>query len=195
VAICQIPENIIQEISTLDLLIDCLNYPLFTDVFAFNNINTGFSKYLNDFNGFRELLNRSYVGTELINLYREANPENFRTKKTIMEMGDAVVYLSEMELIISYPKIIETLSEEEKKEIIIELLLKKKIKSLYPLWYKDTGMQTSYLAIYNILKSTEKIPSSEIDNLKILPFIYYGLYPQDDALLVIDKLAIEFTNN
>ena len=36
---CQVPDDILQNISTKELLKLCLNYPLLYDVFSFNDIN------------------------------------------------------------------------------------------------------------------------------------------------------------
>ena len=47
---CQIPESILQNISTNDLMTLCLRHPLLFDVFAFNDMNDGLKKLFADFN-------------------------------------------------------------------------------------------------------------------------------------------------
>ena len=61
VNVCQIPENILPQLSTKDLLAICLAYPLINDIYAFNNIETGTNKLFKDFNGLRELAKRPDV--------------------------------------------------------------------------------------------------------------------------------------
>ena len=55
---CQVPEYILRDISTNDLMTLCLQYPLLYDVFAFNNTTDGLRKLFSDFNGIREFSKR-----------------------------------------------------------------------------------------------------------------------------------------
>ena len=66
---CQIPENILSSLSTEDLTAICLQYPLLSDVFAFNFLSMGAYKLFNDFNGIRELFKRKEASTELLKHY------------------------------------------------------------------------------------------------------------------------------
>ncbi|RHJ90841.1 T9SS type A sorting domain-containing protein [Parabacteroides bouchesdurhonensis] len=55
---CQIPENVLSKMSTEDLVTTCLNYPLSIDCFAYDNEVKGVQAVSQQFNGFRELLQR-----------------------------------------------------------------------------------------------------------------------------------------
>jgi hypothetical protein len=49
--ICQIPESILKEISTSDLIETCLQYPLYFDMFYFDNFQIGFESVASHLNG------------------------------------------------------------------------------------------------------------------------------------------------
>lgn len=63
---CEIPSDILSSVSTETLVELCLNYPLVYDVFAYDNLETGFKSVSNDFNGMRELANRKDNATSLL---------------------------------------------------------------------------------------------------------------------------------
>lgn len=171
---CQIPKNVLPNLKTPALLKVCLNYPLLPDIFAFNNIKDDFNKFENDFNGFRELLNRSHVSIELLKYYKTLDPSAIPADATILEKGNYVLSLSFVELFISHPKIMNRIGLTEKKEIVKELLSKKEKKSRRPDWYKNTGIQTSYLAIINLIQNDIDKIELNIDMKNIESYVYTG---------------------
>ena len=66
---CQIPQKVLSSLSTEDLTKICIEYPLLSDVFAFNFLSDGADKLYNDFNGIRELFKRENVSKELMKHY------------------------------------------------------------------------------------------------------------------------------
>ncbi|MDR2888643.1 MAG: hypothetical protein LBV33_02250, partial [Lachnospiraceae bacterium] len=71
-AVSQIPEDKLANMTTRALLETVMNYPLITDYFAFNTVEDAYNTMFNDFNGFRELYNRTDSGMAIINEYRAA---------------------------------------------------------------------------------------------------------------------------
>lgn len=71
VSACQIPENILSQMSTSALVETCLNYPLKYDYYAFNDIREGLLVMLENFNGLRELGKRESGSKELIENYKK----------------------------------------------------------------------------------------------------------------------------
>lgn len=55
---CQIPEDILKSLSTRDLLIAVLDYPLMVDMHSYSNMEQGFLSVKNQFNGLQELVSR-----------------------------------------------------------------------------------------------------------------------------------------
>ena len=61
VAVCQIPVNILNTISTEGLLETLLTYPLILDWYAFENMQNGFNRIKTENNGFSELYSRKNI--------------------------------------------------------------------------------------------------------------------------------------
>jgi len=192
---CQIPSEIIATMNTGELLNVCLDYPLLPDIFAFSNIKDGFSKFESDFNGFRELIRRDDAAKELLKRYKTLDPLSIPNEGSIMEKGNYVFRFSFIELFISYPLVVEKCSTNEKKEIVRELLLKKEKKKSRLDWYQDTGMQTNYFAIVNMLQSDVGKFQSGHEMTEISPYIYSGILNNPDVLNQIDQLAAEYLKN
>jgi len=77
---CQVPEQILRDISTNDLMTLCLQYPLLYDVFAFNEINDGLRKLFSDFHSNTSKENQKKILENLLFGYREKikYPEYFQ---------------------------------------------------------------------------------------------------------------------
>ncbi|HUM66835.1 MAG TPA: hypothetical protein PLV32_13340, partial [Chitinophagaceae bacterium] len=67
VQVCQVPEEILQQLTTPALLETCLSYPLLMDVLAFNNLVTGLEQTLKRFNGYHVLVVRPDFAKSLVN--------------------------------------------------------------------------------------------------------------------------------
>lgn len=192
---CQIPSDVLATMNTRDLLKVCLNYPLLPDIFAFNNIKDGFTKFENDFNGFQELLKRDDAPDELLKKYKSIEPSAIPASGTILEKGNYVLSMSFIELFISHPLIIKKINTNSKKEIIKELLLKKGKKKNQPDWYQTTGIQTNYLAITSIVLSDSDKFKSELDMTKVSPYIYSGVLTTPEILNQIDQVTNKYLKN
>jgi len=72
-----IPDNLLQNMTTRDLVETCLNYPFFRDIIVSNNFQTGFNSIRSVFNGFRELEKRPDACAELLIVYKEMNPADY----------------------------------------------------------------------------------------------------------------------
>lgn len=71
-AVCQIPENKLNSMTTEALLKTVLDYPLINDFLAFNTIEDAYKTMLNDFNGFQALFSRQDNTLIIINEYAKA---------------------------------------------------------------------------------------------------------------------------
>jgi len=56
--VCQIPQEILKDIPTEELVAICKNYPFSRNIFAYSSVQKGFEKVCEEFNGYRELLQR-----------------------------------------------------------------------------------------------------------------------------------------
>ena len=66
---CQIPEDIINTISTADLLELCIDFPLFHRIILYDNMLHGMDALTEKFNGFAELSERNNIDKSLIEKY------------------------------------------------------------------------------------------------------------------------------
>jgi len=82
-AACTVPDEMLVEMSTEDLINIVLKYPLLCDIFAYDSYKEGLFELAVNFNGLRELLNREN-GAELL-LERYANYE-ISTQESISQV-------------------------------------------------------------------------------------------------------------
>ena len=68
---CQIPLDVLNAISTKELVMVCLNYPLFNNYLVLNDEREGISITIQQFNGLQELSQRKDGIQELIKAYAD----------------------------------------------------------------------------------------------------------------------------
>ena len=71
---CQIPEDVISEMTTSELIETIIAYPLYTDMYAYDNWDDGFEIVRQHFNGFDELESRKDMAVETVKAYAKLNP-------------------------------------------------------------------------------------------------------------------------
>lgn len=116
----QIPQAILTNMTTKELIITCLNYPLFSDIWAFNSFKTGIETALRNFNGFQELLTRKSSGKELINQYAKIKLEEHDNKKTFIEKGDFKLWVCKIEALLTQDKILDNIEKQDKELLLNE---------------------------------------------------------------------------
>ena len=79
--VCQIPTDILKNLSTARLSKLCLDYPLLGDMLFSNNLQEGFDIVSSKFNGFQELFKRKNAGSELLKLYNNFDISSFEKNK------------------------------------------------------------------------------------------------------------------
>ena len=68
---CQIPETVIKQLSTKKLAELCLDYPMREGYWGHDDARRKARMMFDDFNGFRELANRSDGAAELVKIYKD----------------------------------------------------------------------------------------------------------------------------
>ena len=112
---CQIPEKILSSLSTKDLTAICLQYPLLSDVFAFNFLSMGADKLYDDFNGIRELFKRKDAWKELLKHYN-CQMQVFEGVKSFLPVWNLEFLLG------FYTQKADILSKEDYKKMLQSLL-------------------------------------------------------------------------
>lgn len=97
---CQIPEDIISEMTTSELIETIIAYPLYTDMYAYDNWDNGFEIVKQHFNGFDELESRKDMAVETVKAYAKLNPEVALRG----DNGDNLLKLGYMSAMINYYK-------------------------------------------------------------------------------------------
>ena len=167
---CQIPDDVLVQMKTEDLIEACLNYPLLRDIMAFNFLQGGINKLKENFEGFNELLKRKNASKLLFIEYKNIKPNGFDKNWTLIQKGDYAFNIMAIEILLSQKELLSTLSKSEKKELVQELLKKLKEKN-DPEVYGRLSQMTIGLCIVRILEqegSFVNIPTSITqDDLKL----------------------------
>jgi len=127
---CQIPENILKNMSTEGLIETCLNYPFLGDIYAFNSMQAGFNSLVSKFNGFQELLKRKDAGTKL--LLRYSQIRKLDRQSIQRELGEyGILSLTCFEIIISQDVFLSNMSRQERTQLLKECIWKYNDKQKY----------------------------------------------------------------
>jgi hypothetical protein len=183
-----IPDSILAEITTENLVKTCLKYPWWILITSRDNNQTGYDYLKSVFNGFQELEKRKDAGKELLKIYKQLNPGKRLELKTLVEKGRFSYQLVLIETILSQPDILKNLSAQDLSQLLgvaISIFRDKSNPtnnySLYSL--SSTGLlQGRILEKYengNFFKIKEEFPRLEefiiggiTDNRKMLIRIY-----------------------
>lgn len=154
---CQIPNDILQSLSTEKLLNLCLRYPMFLDIHFANNLQDGLNIIIPSFNGFVELLSRKDCPDELLNLYSAEIPCDVQQKK-----GNNTLRLFYLELLMSHEQIINKLDEPQRKHLLQEALAKlnTKINKKHSVFY-ELSSALILTRLVGLTESKDKIQSDK----------------------------------
>jgi len=140
----QVPLETLKKMRTKKLIKFCLDYPLFSDIWAFNNLQDGFQQVKNNFNGFQELYSRPDLVSEALKYYSSLRPEEVLEKKNNLNRAQIRFNITMFELIINQVDFLNRTSEKQ-RDLIFKIasnnLKKKKEPSLQ---YSQIHLETSY---------------------------------------------------
>ena len=135
--VCQIPQEVLEALSTKDLAEICLNYPLFIDYAVSNNERKAISAMIERFNGLKELSKRTDGAQELISIY-ENYPVLTQVQLEPSKEYDILFKLPFLELLLSDEVFIQQLdsrkANELEKMVLSTYERKLEHKDVYSLW-------------------------------------------------------------
>ena len=108
-AVSQIPDVILESISTEDLLVLIEEYPLGFDLYAYETLSEGYEQIKSQFNGIEEFLSRDDAYNVLINEYEDFNIPSER----IFNCDD---FISEENYVEDFNALLQ---DEDKRELIV----------------------------------------------------------------------------
>ncbi|MDD2436970.1 MAG: hypothetical protein PHG27_08040, partial [Massilibacteroides sp.] len=166
---CQIPEDILNQLSTPALVETCINYPLRYDYIAYNDVRKGISIILNSFNGFLELSKRTDATTELIKAYN--NIPIIKEASKIIEENEPLIRVGFVELLISNELFFQKMTTDDYANL--QKITKKKYleKAESPELYSLFNIQKTMLLGANILVKTKINQRSNSDTNDLNTFI------------------------
>lgn len=148
---CQIPKSVLSGLSTEELLLICLKFPLLFDIGAANFFSDGYAAYEGNFNGIRELYKRSNAPSVIYSYYKQLKLEN-----AVMYSSISFVFqVSVIEYMISASPVISKYSVAQRKEVAMELLSKLNIKKAQTGDFPNTYLNSTYRALIRIIRCDE----------------------------------------
>lgn len=186
-----IPDKILDSISTRELIRTCLNYPELRLIFTRNDFQSGYSHIFKEFNGFKELESRNDAGKELLNAYKSYNPGYFDKNSTNLEIGYHIIEFTYIELLIAQPNILKNLSETEVNELRIECIRKFKEKKELQEYFGILGLSTTALILARNHEIQLSVAIPEFDDEKYQQFIRNAIV-YDPSILdeIVNKCEI-----
>jgi hypothetical protein len=189
IRLCQIPTEVLTNLSTKELTKVVLDYPLFRTITAFGPLQNGFNILRKQFNGFDELFARKDAAKEIVLTYKELNPKRIEPDWGNIEKGDWRFFIFDTEILLSQNEILSKLSEQELKILLQESINKfnSKMETGYSLYVAHTslllaGRIMDKLALPDFLAAKEK-------NENIGFFLNTGIFSDKETSTIIQDLA------
>lgn len=171
--VCQIPEEILETMSTEGLIETCLAYPLFSNMMYQNSLQDGFCQLVEGFNGLRELLSREDAAPLLLQKYLELSLDNV---KNVDEFGS--IRLIYFEFMLANPQVMGKFSEVEKDALLDRAM---KLIALKSQRYAETfSITSSALVASEVLLEDTKFAAAIEESLDWKVFLGngFGLTPE-----------------
>lgn len=182
--------ELLNSLSTEDLLTTCLDYPLLGDIMAFNNSQDGIDSYRNNFNGVREFFSRPDCASILINKYSSIDPSDFDKNWSLHSKGEFSFVIMVMEFLLSQEEVIQAMTESKKKEVVNILLTKRDRKQDKEVFGQLSHMSIYYAIIRVILSEHDYL--TDVENEDIIKFSQLGNLNYSLIIPRINELALEF---
>ena len=147
----QIPNSILSEMSTKNLIESCLNYPLALEFLAFPNYKVGYQSTFKKFSGYSELILRSDVGKIFLPYIHSLDINSIKNQSSQSDKGRFVYNSSLIELMITDSIVLSTLNQIELNNLLKELRKRLEIKIKYSEYYGNFGIYISAYSLSQVL--------------------------------------------
>ncbi|MGD8779959.1 MAG: T9SS type A sorting domain-containing protein [Ignavibacteria bacterium] len=157
----QIPENQLKSMTTEELIESYLESRLAFLIFAYDDLQDGFKRVYNDFNGLRELMTRNDVGVKLLNYYKNLKVNECDLNWDLITKARYTFKFIYAEILLSQPEIINQFSKDDVNMLLDELRKKyeNKLKhsDTYSLVHQTASLYTAMvISIYSKKNSIDK---------------------------------------
>lgn len=148
----QIPVGRLQQMSTAGLVDTVLRYPLLGDILADFELQTGFERVSDMFNGLTELARRSDSGRILALRYQAMDPATVNLHWPIEQQGEYALSFTYVEVFLAQPFCLANLTANERRALLIDALHKQRRKLQHFAVYGYSAQEQSGLLIARILQ-------------------------------------------
>jgi hypothetical protein len=194
---CQIPNDILNSMSTEALVETCLNYPMLRELlFSISGLQASMDFFMLTFNGFNELSQRSGSGEILLKKYLLMNPCCYVYADN---KGRFINSFSEFEMILSQEVYLTMLDKEELKQLLLKsidcLYQKRNSSNDYSIAF---GLNTSILITARTLKVLNFSPFlQELEqNLELQFFTEFCVLPSEGTKTqILFKLIEDYSRS
>ena len=180
----QVPECLLKEMSTENLVITCINYPAFGHYTAYANVVVGMEQVISNFNGLQELMKRNDAPNKLMDFYF-ALDSTMNIDNKLINHQYWPIRCTYFEYILSADGILNKMPDN-----LCQLLLKETQKKL---WIKidnqDKYSSDCYIpTLITMAKLLIKLDSDVFGKSdEVMHFIHTGDLSEETAMNIIDK--------
>lgn len=121
---CQIPNDILETLSTEDLIETNFKYPFLINIYAYNSYEQGLSAVTDEFNGLRELFRRDDAASLLLERYISIDPSKIQyprkeklSRQELLEAIEPLDKIKFIEIILNHEVIFSRLMDSELKRL------------------------------------------------------------------------------
>lgn len=186
----QIPAGVLRSMSTAGLIDTVLNYPLYGDMLAFNNIQHGFDRVASRFNGMNALLLRPDAGAALLARYQAMDPTVLESNATLLQQGQYDFSFTAIEMLLAQDQIRKTLTSEQQAALVSETLKKLQAKQQRAEIYGHMGQERTALVLGRVLREQAASFEQQIQaDVALQEFLNTGTFAPQEVLVAIIATA------
>lgn len=150
----EIPKELLDTMSTSDLMITCMNYPAIIYITAFNSIQQGMNHIVHRFNGLQELLRRKDAPNLLLLTYQSMNSTSTYFPNPEVSKKLWFIRRCYFELIIGQPEIICNMDATARLNLMVETRKRLDTKINGKHHYSPLDIQTTLLIMARVLNQS-----------------------------------------
>ena len=173
----QIPDDVIDKLSTGELLTICLDFPYNIDIFFYDDFQKGFEILKKEFNGYEELMKRPDLYEVIITKGNSLQKEIERVYQlSEIERGEFSIKWFFFEMIVAQDEILLNFSENTESTLMATILNNKETKENFPSIFSPLNEIPTILSIVKIaLQNPELYPIEEDIKDELIDFTYNPL--------------------
>ncbi|MDR1370255.1 MAG: hypothetical protein LBJ72_09060 [Dysgonamonadaceae bacterium] len=157
---CQIPDKVLQQMNTEELVKVCLNYPILSVLLLFNSFQIGYENFYANFNGIRELMSRKDAGEYLLKMYTNMSLDEYNPLWTLENRGAFSARYLYLEIILAQPDVIHSFDENTRKAFLMETEKKFAEKMAREDIFGGASLEVNGWIMARALQAANKLPEA-----------------------------------